>query len=130
MTNEEIQKLMEFIVTQQAEMSVKHAQILDIQFETAKRQDEFEKRQDEFEIKFNNKLDALLDWQAKFSIDLEDLRKETKEIRDDLKETKNTLKETNDILKETNNILRRVSNLAVETSERVDKLEDKLKDKE
>lgn len=123
MTNEEIQKLMEFIVTQQAEMSVKHAQILDIQFETAK-------RQDEFEIKFNNKLDALLDWQAKFSIDLEDLRKETKEIRDDLKETKNTLKETNDILKETNNILRQVSSLAVETSERVDKLEDKLKDKE
>lgn len=116
MTNEEIQKLMEFIITQQAEMSVKHAQILDIQFETAK-------RQDEYEIKFNNKLDALLDWQAKFSIDLEDLRKETKEFRDDLKKTKDTLKETNDILKQ-------VSHLAVETSERVDKLEDKLEDNE
>ncbi|MBK7995090.1 MAG: hypothetical protein IPK14_17410 [Blastocatellia bacterium] len=85
MTNKEIQKLIEFIITQQAEMSVKHAQILDIQFETAKRQGEYEKRQAEFEIKFNNKLDALLDWQAKFSIDLEDLRKETKEFRDDLK---------------------------------------------
>lgn len=123
MTNEEIQKLIEFIITQQAEMSVKHAQILDIQFETAKRQGEYEKRQAEFEIKFNNKLDALLDWQAKFSIDLEDLRKETKEFRDDLKKTKDTLKETNDILKQ-------VSHLAVETSERVDKLEDKLEDNE
>ncbi|MBL8192782.1 MAG: hypothetical protein JNM06_03080 [Blastocatellia bacterium] len=123
MTNKEIQKLIEFIITQQAEMSVKHAQILDIQFETAKRQGEYEKRQAEFEIKFNNKLDALLDWQAKFSIDLEDLRKETKEFRDDLKKTKDTLKETNDILKQ-------VSHLAVETSERVDKLEDKLEDNE
>lgn len=128
MTNEEIQKLIEFIITQQAEMSVKHAQILDIQFETAKRQGEYEKRQAEFEIKFNNKLDALLDWQAKFSIDLEDLRKETKEFRDDLKQTKDTLKETKDILKQTNDILNKVSHLAVETSERVDKLEDNEKE--
>jgi hypothetical protein len=118
MTNEEIQKLMEFIITQQAEitaqqaeMSIKQRQMLDIQFETIK-------RQNEFEIKFNNKLDALLDWQAKFSLDLEVGREEIKEI-------KNTLQKTNDILKETNNTLKQVTSLAIETSKRVDKLEDK-----
>lgn len=125
MTNEEIQKLMEFIITQQAEITAKQAkfetrqdhfetrqaQILYIQFETARRQVEHEKLMAEFEIKFNNKLDALLDWQAKFSLDLEVGREEIKEI-------KNTLKETNDTLKQ-------VSSLAIETSKRVDKLEDK-----
>lgn len=132
MTNEEIQKLMEFIITQQAEITAKQAkfetrqdhfetrqaQILYIQFETARRQVEHEKLMAEFEIKFNNKLDALLDWQAKFSLDLEVGREEIKEI-------KNTLKETNDILKETNDTLKQVSSLAIETSKRVDKLEDK-----
>lgn len=125
MTNEEIQKLMEFIITQQAEITAKQAkfetrqdhfetrqaQILYIQFETARRQVEHEKLMAEFEIKFNNKLDALLDWQAKFSLDLEVGREEIKEI-------KNTLKETNDTLKQ-------VPSLAIETSKRVDKLEDK-----
>lgn len=132
MTNEEIQKLMEFIITQQAEITAqqaeitakqakfetrqdhfetRQAQILDIHFETAIRQAEHEKLMAEFEIKFNNKLDALLDWQAKFSLDLEVGKEEIKEIR-------NTIKETNDILKQ-------VSSLANETSKRVDKLEDK-----
>jgi len=139
MTNEEIQKLMEFIITQQAEITAKQAkfetrqdhfetrqaQILDIHFETARRQVEHEKYLAEFEIKFNNKLDALLDWQAKFSLDLEAGREEIQEIKNTLKKTNNTLEETNNILKETNDTLKQVSNLAIETSKRVDKLEDK-----
>ncbi|MBI4851661.1 MAG: hypothetical protein HY819_07690 [Acidobacteria bacterium] len=85
MTNEEIQKLMEFIVTQQAEITVKQSQILDIQFETAKRQAEYEKRQEEFEIKFNNKLGALLDWQAHFDTKLEELTANVKDLTDGLR---------------------------------------------
>lgn len=85
MTNEEIQKLMEFIITQQAEITVKQSQMLDMQFETAKRQSEYEQRQAEFEIRFNNRLDALLDWQAHFNIKLEELTDNVKGLTDGLK---------------------------------------------
>ncbi|KAF0248413.1 MAG: hypothetical protein FD167_2181 [bacterium] len=103
MTNEEIKKLMEFIVTQQAEITVKQSQILDIQFETAKRQSEYEQRQAEFETKFNNKLEALLDWQAHFDIKLDELTINVKDLTSDVKDLTNGLRSV---------------------SKRVDKLED------
>ncbi|MFY9225884.1 MAG: hypothetical protein WAQ98_24610 [Blastocatellia bacterium] len=113
MTNEEIQKLMEFIVSQQAEITVKQAQMLDIQFETAKRQPEYEQRQiefqakyeqrqAEFETKFNNKLDALLDWQAHFNIKLEELTDNVKELTDGLKSVSKRVDKLEDDKKENN----------------------------
>jgi phage host-nuclease inhibitor protein Gam len=100
MTYEEIQKTMEFIVTQQAEMTVKYSQILDIQFETARKQAEYEKKQAEMETRFNNKLEALLDWQANFDVKLDRLADKVDDLTNGLRDV----------------------------SKRVDKLEDDKKD--
>ncbi len=100
MTYEEIQKTMEFIVTQQAEMTVKYSQILDIQFETARKQAEYEKKQAEMETRFNNKLEELLDWQANFDVKLDRLADKVDDLTNGLRDV----------------------------SKRVDKLEDDKKD--
>lgn len=101
MTNEELKKLMEFIVTQQAEMSIKQAeitaqqaeitaqqaeitakqdgfatkqaQIMDIHFETAKRLAEFEKITE-------NRIQFIIEHQAAFDIKLEKLSDDVKDL--------------------------------------------------
>ncbi|KAF0248176.1 MAG: hypothetical protein FD167_2418 [bacterium] len=93
MTNEEIQKLMEFIVTQQAEITVKQSQLLDIHFETAKRQAEFEKLTEnriqfiiEHQAEFDNKLERLADNVKDLTEGLRSVSKRVEKLEDNKKE--------------------------------------------
>lgn len=100
MTYGEIQKLMEFIVTQQAEITVqqaeitaqqnkmsvkqddfaiKQAQIMDIHFETAKHLAEFEKIT-------GNRIQFIIEHQADLNIKMEELAKESKAAKEEIKE--------------------------------------------
>ncbi len=92
MTNEELKKLMEFIVTQQAEFTVKQSQILDIHFETAKRQSEFEKLTEnriqfiiEHQAEFDNKLEKLADNMKDLIEGLRSVSKRVETLEDDKK---------------------------------------------
>ncbi|KAF0248998.1 MAG: hypothetical protein FD167_1597 [bacterium] len=113
MTNEEIQKLMEFILTQQSEfradLALTNKTLSDMvvrqgEFEKLtenriqfiiEHQAEYEKRQAEFEERLNNKIESLSD------------------NLDQLRDTVNTLSKVLDF----------VSNVAIETKQRVIKLE-------
>src|SRR5262245_38386013 len=69
MTKKEMQEMMEFIIKQQAEISIQQATMV--------------QRQEEFEIRFNNKLEALLEQQSKTDSEVHNMvkRQEESEIK-------------------------------------------------
>jgi len=64
MTNEEMQKLMEFIVNQQAQITSRQADMVEQQAKA-------EARQTQFEESTNKKIDFLLDQQAKINTNVQ-----------------------------------------------------------
>ena len=72
MTQEQIEKLMQFILDQQAK--------------SLQTQAEGDKRREEFEISTKNKMDFILEQQAKHEIEIQDLRAKGEESTKNLKE--------------------------------------------